>query len=73
MSPAGASAGRSRPGLAAAAIRSSARRSSGREPWNNWRAPRAPPISRLDRGNALQKLDEIFPGPGGEAPKAYAW
>jgi len=21
----------------------------------------------------LQKLDEIFPGPGGEAPKAYAW
>jgi aryl-alcohol dehydrogenase-like predicted oxidoreductase len=22
---------------------------------------------------ALQKLDEIFPGPGGEAPKAYAW
>ena len=22
---------------------------------------------------ALGKLDEIFPGPGGEAPKAYAW
>ncbi len=21
----------------------------------------------------LNKLDEIFPGPGGEAPKAYAW
>lgn len=21
----------------------------------------------------LQRLDEIFPGPGGEAPKAYAW
>jgi aryl-alcohol dehydrogenase-like predicted oxidoreductase len=21
----------------------------------------------------LQKLDEIFPGPGGEAPMAYAW
>jgi len=21
----------------------------------------------------LQKMDEIFPGPGGEAPKAYAW
>jgi aryl-alcohol dehydrogenase-like predicted oxidoreductase len=21
----------------------------------------------------LAKLDEIFPGPGGEAPKAYAW
>jgi len=23
--------------------------------------------------STLQKLDEIFPGPGGEAPKAYAW
>ena len=23
--------------------------------------------------DALAKLDEIFPGPGGEAPKAYAW
>ncbi len=22
---------------------------------------------------ALQRLDEIFPGPGGEAPEAYAW
>ena len=21
----------------------------------------------------LKQLDEIFPGPGGEAPKAYAW
>ena len=21
----------------------------------------------------LEKLDEIWPGPGGEAPKAYAW
>lgn len=21
----------------------------------------------------LAKLDEIWPGPGGEAPKAYAW
>jgi aryl-alcohol dehydrogenase-like predicted oxidoreductase len=21
----------------------------------------------------LQKLDEIWPGPGGEAPEAYAW
>jgi aryl-alcohol dehydrogenase-like predicted oxidoreductase len=21
----------------------------------------------------LKKLDEIFPGPGGEAPMAYAW
>jgi aryl-alcohol dehydrogenase-like predicted oxidoreductase len=26
----------------------------------------------LDEG-ALKKLDDIFPGPGGEAPKAYAW
>ena len=23
--------------------------------------------------DTLVKLDEIFPGPGGEAPKAYAW
>ena len=23
--------------------------------------------------STLKKLDEIFPGPGGEAPKAYAW
>jgi aryl-alcohol dehydrogenase-like predicted oxidoreductase len=23
--------------------------------------------------DVLRKLDEIFPGPGGEAPKAYAW
>ena len=22
---------------------------------------------------AKQKLDEIFPGPGGAAPEAYAW
>jgi aryl-alcohol dehydrogenase-like predicted oxidoreductase len=24
-------------------------------------------------GDALAKIDEIFPGPGGDAPKAYAW
>lgn len=24
-------------------------------------------------GQALEKLDEIWPGPGGEAPEAYAW
>jgi aryl-alcohol dehydrogenase-like predicted oxidoreductase len=24
-------------------------------------------------GEAMQRLDEIFPGPGGEAPEAYAW
>jgi aryl-alcohol dehydrogenase-like predicted oxidoreductase len=22
---------------------------------------------------ALKKLDEVWPGPGGEAPEAYAW
>ncbi|MGY2896008.1 aldo/keto reductase [Deinococcus sp. UYEF24] len=27
---------------------------------------------KLDDG-ALKKLDEIFPGPGGQAPEAYAW
>ena len=27
---------------------------------------------KLD-ASAMKKLDEIFPGPGGEAPKAYAW
>jgi aryl-alcohol dehydrogenase-like predicted oxidoreductase len=27
---------------------------------------------KLDK-EALKKLDEIFPGPGGEAPEAYAW
>jgi aryl-alcohol dehydrogenase-like predicted oxidoreductase len=23
--------------------------------------------------DALRRLDEIWPGPGGEAPEAYAW
>jgi len=27
---------------------------------------------KLDKA-ALKKLDEIWPGPGGEAPEAYAW
>jgi aryl-alcohol dehydrogenase-like predicted oxidoreductase len=27
---------------------------------------------KLDK-SALKRLDEIFPGPGGEAPEAYAW
>jgi aryl-alcohol dehydrogenase-like predicted oxidoreductase len=27
---------------------------------------------RLD-ADALARLDEIFPGPGGPAPEAYAW
>jgi aryl-alcohol dehydrogenase-like predicted oxidoreductase len=34
-------------------------------------AVRATEVS-LDAG-VLQRLDEIFPGPGGEAPWAYAW
>jgi aryl-alcohol dehydrogenase-like predicted oxidoreductase len=34
-------------------------------------AARAAEIT-LDQ-DTLDKLDEIFPGPGGEAPKAYAW
>ena len=25
------------------------------------------------QADALSKLDEIFPGPGGVAPEAYAW
>ena len=24
-------------------------------------------------GETVEKLDEIFPGPGGPAPEAYAW
>jgi hypothetical protein len=24
-------------------------------------------------GDVLKMLDEIFPGPGGPAPEAYAW
>ena len=27
---------------------------------------------KLDAGS-LARLDEIWPGPGGEAPEAYAW
>jgi hypothetical protein len=27
---------------------------------------------KLDKA-ALKKLDEIWPGPGGEGPEAYAW
>lgn len=34
-------------------------------------AVRATEIELSDE--VLKKLDEIFPGPGGEAPKAYAW
>jgi len=34
-------------------------------------AVRAADVS-LD-ADALKRLDEIFPGPGGEAPWAYAW
>lgn len=34
-------------------------------------AMRATEISLTE--DVLKKLDEIFPGPGGEAPVAYAW
>jgi aryl-alcohol dehydrogenase-like predicted oxidoreductase len=34
-------------------------------------SPRALDIILTDE--TLQRLDEIFPGPGGEAPEAYAW
>ena len=34
-------------------------------------ALRAPTITLPDE--VLRRLDEIFPGPGGEAPMAYAW
>ena len=27
---------------------------------------------KLDRG-AMRRLDEIWPGPGGPAPEAFAW
>ena len=27
----------------------------------------------FDTTDVLKRLDEIFPGPGGEAPWAYAW
>jgi aryl-alcohol dehydrogenase-like predicted oxidoreductase len=35
------------------------------------RSLRAVEISRSDE--TLQRLDEIWPRPGGEAPEAYAW
>ncbi len=33
---------------------------------------RAPPQADLS-DDALRRLDEIWPGPGGEAPQSYAW
>lgn len=35
------------------------------------RSLRAPAITLAEE--ALRGLDEIWPGPGGEAPEAYAW
>jgi hypothetical protein len=29
--------------------------------------------NRAKLEETLKKLNEIFPGPGGESPKAYAW
>ena len=33
----------------------------------------AEPLVRLELRAILKRLDEIFPGPGGAAPEAYAW
>ena len=53
-------------------IRWSPRRSSARAPWNSWKPQCTPRKSHLSV-DVLKRLDEIFPGPGGEAPDAYAW
>jgi hypothetical protein len=31
------------------------------------------PLEMKLSDETLKKLDEVFPGPGGEAPEAYAW
>ena len=52
--------------------------------WDEWRDARRRGHEIANHGHrhrglieldeeTLQKLDEIFPGPGGEAPMAYAW
>ena len=50
----------------------SPRRSSARARSSSSTAPCARSTSTLD-DSALARLDEIFPGPGGAAPEAYAW
>ena len=69
---AGREAGRRRAGLAAAQPgRDRADHRPAHDGAARRRAARAGNQAR--RGTALQKLDEIWPGPGGEAPEAYAW
>ena len=50
----------------------SPRRSSARAPWSSSTGPMAALEITLEQ-DALDQLDEIFPGPGGAAPEAYAW
>ena len=52
--------------------RSSPRRSSARAPWSSSTAACARLKIKLGK-TQLEELDQIFPGPGGEAPEAYAW
>ena len=48
-------------------------RSSDRARWNNSKARRCAPLDLTLDDATLATLDEIFPGPGGRAPEAYAW
>ena len=64
--------GRRRAGVAAAPTRSSPRRSSARARSSSSTARCARSRSSSTR-TRWQELDEIFPGPGGAAPEAYAW
>ena len=52
--------------------RRSPRRSSGRARWSSSTASMRALKVRLTK-DVLAQLDEIFPGPGGAAPEAYAW
>ena len=70
---AGRAARRCRAGLAAAATRSSPPRSSGRAPSEQLTGSLRALEIALGGRDAPQRLDEIWPGPGGEAPEAYAW
>ena len=69
---AGRGARRRRPRVAAAPA--GRHRADRRSPHDGAARRRAagPRRSRLDE-QALARLDEIFPGPGGTAPEAYAW
>ena len=39
--------------------------------WSNLTSLRAVELELDER--TMKRLDEIFPGPGGDAPRAYAW